>query len=598
MQAAGCLYTMDKNYSGFYLYEIAWLDNSKNIPRDVIKQRLISDNKNLIPPISEQQIDIILNDVLAGRDYKDISDDFTSENIITLFYRDNDVMVFRKDSYEFRFSEIGINSKGKLKATLALSKDKQYILKTEINPAIHSHREKFMAAAKDKELDQILVELENLIRRQLKIEEEELIRKAKQKYILNDQEKEEAEKFLKDTPDILYRVVDVTNRMGVVGEETLRLMVYLCFTSRILKEPLSMTVKGESSSGKSFSCQSVQKLIPEEGYHFITKATQQAFFHLPEDGLQHRIVYINEMQGSEQADYSIRTAQSEGDLILMMPIKDERTGNMETITKKVKGPVGFLITTTKPRMFDENETRNFSVFSDDSPELTTKIGDITIRKAQGEIFELDEKEIHLWRNMQRLLKSDLKVIIPYAKEVLGSFPDKPVRIRRDRERFRVLINVITILHQAHRKVEDGKIYSTLADYHIAKVLAEETLIKTIYESSPIADTLFLAIQQMEEEFVPADEKLEFTFTYQDLADRMDWDKQKIKKWITSLTKNNLIEYVDSGGKGKGQKAVMKFNSGRKGSAKYFLPEVEELTSHYPCPEDYFYCPLSGKRGMH
>jgi len=273
------------------------------------------------PPLLDGEVSKIAQSVARYEtDFMPVDD-----NIITLTHRDEDVMIFSKNGYEFRFTNISIYGNGKLKSTLTLSKDKKYLLKTEINLSIQSHREKFIKACNDKEVEQVLVELENLIRKQLKREEEEHLLKAKQHYIMTDDEREEATKFMRENYDILYKIVDATNRMGVVGEENLRLMVYLCFTSRILKEPLSMTVKGESSSGKSFSCRSIQKLIPEEGYHFITKATQQAFFHLPEDGLQHRIVYINEMQGSEQADYSIRTAQSEGDLILMMPIKDERT---------------------------------------------------------------------------------------------------------------------------------------------------------------------------------------------------------------------------------------------------------------------------------
>ncbi|MDD5618575.1 MAG: bifunctional DNA primase/polymerase, partial [Candidatus Omnitrophica bacterium] len=510
-------------------------------------------------------------------------------DIITLHYRDGDAMVFHKGQYEFHFTNIVLNKTGKLKATLNLTHRKLYLLKTEINPSIQSHRDKFIKAANDPALEQILVDLEVQIRKQISHELEEQKLKAKQPYVMTDEERKEAEETLRANQNILYKIKDATDRMGVVGEETLRLMVYLCFTSRMLKEPLSMTVKGESSSGKSFSCQSVLKLIPEEGYHFITKATQQAFFHLPEDGLQHRIVYINEMQGSEQADYSIRTAQSEGDLILMMPIKDEATGNMETITKRVKGPVGFLITTTKANMFDENETRNFSVFSDDSPELTAKIGDITIRRAQGEIFELDPKEINLYKNIHRLLKPDLKVIIPYAKEVLGSFPDKPVRIRRDRERFRVLLNVITILHQMHRKIEDDKIYSTLADYHIAKILAEELLVKTIFETSPAADILYLAIKQMEEEFVPEDTKIDFTFTYQDVADHLGWDIKKTKKWLYSLIRHGIVENTESGG-GKFKKAILRLTKKTK-EGNYFLPEVEELIEKYPCPQELFYNPM-------
>lgn len=517
------------------------------------------------------------------------------DGIITLIHRDTDSMIFKKNNYEFLFTNIGLYKAGKLKSILTLSRDNNLIHKTELNLSIHSHREHFIKAADDNTLNQTLVELEGLVRKQLKKEEEELILKSKQPYIMTDKEKDQTIKFMEQTHNILYKIIEDTNKMGIVGEETLRLMVYLCFTSRILKEPLSMTVKGESSSGKSFSCQSVMKLIPEEGYQFITRATQNAFFHLPEDGMQHKIIYINELQGSETADYSIRSAQSEGDLIIMMPIKDPNTGEIETVTKKVKGPVGFLITTTKANMFDENETRNFSVFSDDSPELTKDIGDITVRRAQGETFELDNKDIDLWKNMQRLLKADLKVVIPYAKEVLGSFPDRPVRIRRDRERFRVLINVITILHQAHRKIEGKKIYSTLADYYIAKAIAEDILIKTIYESSTTADTLLFTIKQMKDEWDNQGGIVEsFTFTYKSVAEKLGWTVNKVKKWAYSLIRNGMIEYIDGGEGGKFKKSVLQLTKKTEMVENRFLPEINDLLKRYPCPQNYFYDPLGRK----
>jgi hypothetical protein len=349
--------------------------------------------------------------------------------IITMVFRDPESMVFRKKNYEYRLTNFEFTKSGKFKNSLTLSKDGKIVHKDIVNLGMASNRKRFITAGKDEELDSDLIKIEDLVKKQLEKEEHEKLLAPKQLYIMTEGEKNEAIKFLEATPNLLYHVIDLTNRMGVMGEETLRLMVYLCYTSRILKDPLSMTVKGEASSGKSFSCTNVQRLIPEEGYHFITRATQNAFFHLSEDGMQHRIIYINELQGSESADYSIRTAQSEGDLILMMPIKDPQTGDMETVTKRVKGPVGFLITTTKAQMFDENETRNFSIFSDDSPQLTQAIGDITVRKVLGETFKVDEKELNLWKNIQRLLNPDFKVIIPYAKEVFSSFPDKPVRIR-------------------------------------------------------------------------------------------------------------------------------------------------------------------------
>ncbi len=532
--------------------------------------------------------------------------DQIEKGVITMVFRDMDTMVFKKKDWEYRLTGFEFTNTGKFKVSLTLSKDEKIVYKDLIKLDMAANRARYVKASKDPEMDGDLIKIDELVKKQFIKEEKERLDTPKQLYVMTEQEKNETIKFMEETPNLLYRVIDLTNKMGVVGEEIVRLMVYLCFTSRIMKDPLSITVKGESSSGKSFSCQTMQKLIPEEGFHFITRATQNAFYHLQEDGMRHRIIYINELPGSEGADYSIRTAQSEGDLILMMPIKDPATGNMETVTKRVKGPVGFLITTTKTSMFDENETRNFSIFSDDSPSLTKRIGNITIRKAKGEEFVIDEKERNLWKNVQRLLNPDFKVIIPYAEEVFASFPDKPVRIRRDRERFRVLIEIITVLHQFHRKQEKvegngATLVSTLADYYLAKVVAESILTYTIYEIGPSAEELWVAINEMYAKYDPKvpehGDAPDFTFTYKSVAEYIGWNVDKVKKWMFTLSKKcNLIEYADGSSGGKGKTAVFKIsNVGTDFSTKAlnFLPSVETLSEKYPCPSELFYNPITG-----
>jgi len=532
--------------------------------------------------------------------------DQIDKGVITMVFRDADTIVYRKKDWEYRLAGFEFTNTGKFKVSLTLSKDEKIVYKDLIKLDMAANRARYVKASKDPEMDGDLIKIDELVKKQFIKEEKERLDTPKQLYVMTEQEKNETIKFMEETPNLLYRVIDLTNKMGVVGEEIVRLMVYLCFTSRIMKDPLSITVKGESSSGKSFSCQTMQKLIPEEGFHFITRATQNAFYHLQEDGMRHRIIYINELPGSEGADYSIRTAQSEGDLILMMPIKDPATGNMETVTKRVKGPVGFLITTTKTSMFDENETRNFSIFSDDSPSLTKRIGSITIRKAKGEDFVIDEKERNLWKNVQRLLNPDFKVIIPYAEEVFASFPDKPVRIRRDRERFRVLIEIITVLHQFHRKQEKvegngATLVSTLADYYLAKVVAESILTYTIYEIGPSAEELWVAINEMYAKYDPKvpehGSPPDFTFTYKSVAEYIGWNVDKVKKWMFTLSKKcNLIEYADGSSGGKGKTAVFKIsNVGTDFSTKAlnFLPSVETLSEKYPCPSELFYNPITG-----
>jgi hypothetical protein len=596
----------------------------KGMPRDDIETLINNWNSKNTEPLSVKDLVRIISSVFKG-DYKSFGCDSAiiqnycdkekcpltnaqlrkeqiEKGIITMVFRDAEAMIFKKKDYEYRLTNFEFTKAGKFKVSLTLSKAGRISHKDIINLSMASNRKRFVAATKDEEIDADLIKLEDLVKKQLEKEEHDKLSAPKQLYIMTEGEKNDAIKFLESTPNLLYHVIDLTNRMGVMGEETLRLMVYLCYTSRILSEPLSMTVKGEASSGKSFSCTNVQRLIPEEGYHFITRATQNAFFHLPEDGMQHRIIYINELQGSESADYSIRTAQSEGDLILMMPIKDPATGEMETVTKRVKGPVGFLITTTKSQMFDENETRNFSIFSDDSPQLTQAIGDITVRKAMGETFKIDEKELNLWKNIQRLLNPDFRVIIPYAKEVFSSFPDKPVRIRRDRERFRVLIEIVTMLHQFHRKQEKSKegtihLVSTLADYYVAKTVAESVLTYTIYEIGPSAEDLWKAINAMKNNLEQEDPAREFIFKHKDVAEYIDWKVEKVKKWVYVLIHANLLEYEEKGATGGRGKASL-FRISKRGlewssSTLGFLPKIEDLYEKYQCDSKLFYNPLTG-----
>jgi predicted ArsR family transcriptional regulator len=527
------------------------------------------------------------------------------KGLMVMVHRTEESMIFRKNDYELRLSSFQMSKGGKFKVSLTMMQhsNKKLIFKDNIDLDSAANRKKFVKAANDQEVDSILVDLHELINQQFEKEEKEKLIRPKQFYVMTEKEKEEALTFLRESPNILAKVMDATNRMGVVGEYTVRLMAYLSFTSRI-RQPISITVKGESSSGKSFSCQNIMKLIPEEGVHFMTRATAQAFYHMPEDGLKNRICYINELPGSESADYSIRSAQSEGDLILYLPVKDPKTGDMHTINKTVKGPVGFLITTTKPGMFDENETRNFAVFSDDSPELTRAIGQITIRKAMGEDFKITDEEIALWKNAQRLLNPDYRVIIPYAEEVFSCFPDQPVRIRRDRERFKELIEIITVLHQYHREKREQKdgtvqLISTLADYYCAQVIAGSLLTYTIYELSPVAEDIWKSIKEMEEEHEDSPERIsleEFSFRYKDVAEFMGWKADKVKKWIYSLVRAGLIDYAERSTGGK-KAAIFKItNQGKRFSpAKLgFLVGVKEIFEKYPCEVSLFYNPITGE----
>ena len=83
------------------------------------------------------------------------------------------------------------------------------------------------------------------------------------------QTEEEAKELLKD-PALMYHLGEILDQLGLAGEARNCRIIYLAITSRILASPISLTVKGESSGGKSFLVLMVLRLFPEEAYLVLT----------------------------------------------------------------------------------------------------------------------------------------------------------------------------------------------------------------------------------------------------------------------------------------------------------------------------------------
>ena len=139
--------------------------------------------------------------------------------------------------------------------------------------------------------------------------------------------------------------------------------------------------------------------------------------------------------------------------------------------------------------------------------------------------------------------------------------------------------------------------STLADYYIAKTVAESILTYTIYEIGPSAEELWQAVNKMKAHFEQEDPAHEFIFKYKDVAEYMDWKVEKVKKWVYVLVHGNLLEYEEKGSVG-GRGKASTFKISKRGlewssSTLGFLPKLEDLAKTHPCPPEIFYNPLTG-----
>ena len=393
---------------------------------------------------------------------------------------------------------------------------------------------------------------------------------------LTEQERVEAEELLKGKMP-LHKVIGMCKKLGIVAERHFALFIYLLFTSRILVKPISATIKGDSSAGKSYVPTRVQAILPSEAIWNLTDITGASLFHTPQEKLDHRIVVIYEREGTERSDYTLRILQSEGKLILQTTIQDPATKRFTAETKEIEAHTGFLTTTTDSRLNAENETRQFSLHPDESLEQSHRILDYQARKAMGEIEEPSEAEIEVWRNAQRLL-NPYQVVIPYALILADLFPKEPLRVRRDFERVLSLIEVSAILHQRQRQIDGDKLIAELADYLIARCAIEPFLAETIYGLPPKTRRLIDAAKGLEQETPRlkdiVDEKQGFTI--QDLMASTGMTQKSVYNWIKPAIEVGAIITVEEA---RGRKAA-RLKVSDVPFEPTVLPRLEDIAEQY------------------
>jgi len=349
---------------------------------------------------------------------------------------------------------------------------------------------------------------------------------------MSQTEREEAIALLM-RKDLLLQFLRDVEKLGCAGEEDNKAILYLSYTSRKLTQPINITVKGESAAGKNFLVASVGKFFPLEELHFISCATPKAFFYMPED-LSHKVVVIAEESGSQEADYSIRTFQSEGEISILVPEKDKTTGRIETRERKVKGPVAFIQTTTKAHLHQENETRNFDLFIDESEAQTKAIFTTHNRKYLGSDGPEEESFLKAWRNAQKLLEPN-PILIPYVEAI--EFPTMPLRVRRDRPRFLALIEASTLLHQhqrERREIQKHKyVVATLDDYEIARDLGIKILGWVLKGITPKCEELVNKAGGFQGEFTRTETEKE-----------LGWDRKTVSKYLREAVGLGCLDEVE------------------------------------------------------
>jgi DNA primase catalytic core len=393
------------------------------------------------------------------------------------------------------------------------------------------------------DLGKILLKLESIIDEKCQTNEVE------QFIELTEEETEQALGLLTDK-NLLQRILSDFNQCGVVGEETNKLVGYLGCVSRKLDKPLAIIIQSSSAAGKSSLMDAVLNMMPVEERTQYSAMTGQSLYYLGETNLKNKILAISEEEGAAQASYALKLLQSEGEINIASTGKNTVTGDLETQTYHVEGPVMLFLTTTAIDIDEELLNRCLVLTVNESKAQTEAIHEQQRFSDTLEgllIKETKNKIITLHHNAQRLLKP-LKVVNPFAEQL--TFLSDKTRARRDHQKYLTLIKTITLLHQYQREVKsvkhDGEVIQyievTVNDINIANQLAHEVLGRTLDELPPQTRKLLQLSLQFVQEHIKKNklEQKDFRFSRRDIREVTGWGLTQI---ATHCQRLEAMEYL-------------------------------------------------------
>ena len=424
--------------------------------------------------------------------------------VLNLVEQTQDTLIFQNCNALYHLRGLFDNNGSSLRVILtARHEDNTHTDRLDLYTAKHrvsfayraAHRLELPAAKIEEDLNRLIPILETLLNENRSKAEEKPHRPE-----MSADEYREAHALLRD-PRLLERIAVDLETIGFVGEERNKQLAYLIATSRKLQKPLSAIVRSESGAGKSYLMECVAELMPPEEVQYFSRLTPQSLYYMGRDELVHKLLIVDERDGSEEAEYPIRTLQTRRKLTLAVPIKDPSTGRIKTKMLEILGPISYMESSTSATINPENLNRCFELYLDDSKEQTERIM-VAQRRARtlAGIFHDNRREavLKLHHNAQRLLKP-LKVVAHFADHL--RFPAQWLRTRRDNERFLSLLEIVTFLHQYRRPVKtspDGieHVETTLEDYEKAYDLARTIFTQTLQDISKPARDLLDQVRDM------------------------------------------------------------------------------------------------------
>jgi energy-coupling factor transporter ATP-binding protein EcfA2 len=381
---------------------------------------------------------------------------------------------------------------------------------------------------------------------------------------------------------MIQEIVQDTEIMGYVGEETNKKLMYLAATSRLLDDPVSILILSESGSGKSYLVNTIKKLMSPEDVIDATSLSDQALNYMGD--ILHKFLVLSEAVHKDVVEHQLREIASEKKLTRFVVKKDEKTGKMGTEKVTTDAIVSMVMSSTNYKVNPENASRAFIINADETGEQTHRIYKSQSRDNTFERHREKEEDVPLiirkHQAAQRMLQN--YVVISHF-DVSDYFPKTRMRYRRDHKRFHVLIVTVGFLRQYQKEVKqrDGYLYieCDFTDYEIARALLLEGILSNDMDDfSTGTKRLLRSIQELvqkkaqEQSLQPE----EVRFIQKELREGSCFGHEFVKKHIRKLVEYEYLEVLSGRTSGTRFSYRLRDSRDRKDLRENIIPTAEEL----------------------
>ena len=370
-----------------------------------------------------------------------------------------------------------------------------------------------------------------------------------------------ARDLLRD-PQFLFHAGQQIGAAGVVGEDRSRLLIYLACLTCALEKPISILVKGPTSTGKNNLVKAVLSLVPEESVVTRSSFSNKALAH-GATTLAKKIVYTAEHRGGKNGEFFRRLLQSEGELHHEATVVTGAKRGTE-VASCVGDPV-FVSTTTDEKVYPDDETRFLSVQADESVEQTRDV----VRAQFSEEKQEEPVQAAVWHEAFRLLTKKVPTFRhPSWFGYLGErIPASQSRARRDVPRFLSLLKAVALC----RSYSDGRrdegrehIEISFADYCVAYLILSDAFSSTYSGAHPQSLQIAGCVRELHGIH-------ERHVTVKEIRKALRWKDQVTYRWLKDAEKKGLVVKEP----GTREKNLKRYGPGALRPTR-FLPDPQTL----------------------